>query len=90
MLEYEWIVFLGVVTGVLSRTMVPYWQKLREDPNLKFDPTFALSALFAGFLAFLSYEVINPDLSPLKLFLAAWGHGYLLDSLINRAKGKRR
>jgi hypothetical protein len=41
------VVFAGAVAGAFAATMIPYWQKLREQPDLVFDKKFLGTALWA-------------------------------------------
>lgn len=41
------VVFAGAVAGAFAATMIPYWQKMREDPGIIFDKKFLGTALWA-------------------------------------------
>lgn len=38
---------VGILIGVLIRTFLPYFQKLQDDPSLKFDWRYIVTALFS-------------------------------------------
>jgi hypothetical protein len=41
------VVFAGAVAGSFAATMIPYWQKLRETPELIFEKKFLGTAVWA-------------------------------------------
>ena len=43
----ELMVFVGAVMGAFAATMLPFWAKLREDPNLVFEKKFIGTAIVA-------------------------------------------
>lgn len=51
-------IILGVsgIIGALIYMYVKYMDKLKEDPSLKFDYTYAISTLVAAIAVFMSYE----------------------------------
>lgn len=48
----EIMVFIGAVMGALAATMIPYWQKLRETPELIFERKFIGTAVLSAIAAF--------------------------------------
>lgn len=43
----EIMVFVGAVMGAFAATMLPFWQKLRENPELAFERKFIGTAIVA-------------------------------------------
>lgn len=80
------IVILAVLFGILARTLIPYLQTLRENPDTKFDRAFLIPAVVTILIALLSSPLVfaalpqdqlnNPSptfTDAMLLFVAAWG-----------------
>ena len=54
-----YITFLGILAGVLARTMVPYLVKLKKNPKLKWNNKYLVSSV-SGFLlsVIISYIIL--------------------------------
>jgi putative flippase GtrA len=84
------IAFLGVFLGCLVRTVLPFLQKLKENPDTPFEwkylVTFVIAiieSLIVGFLVFSAFP-LNLTLSPLLSFLTAFSWAYTSNDVFNR------
>lgn len=79
-------VILVVLLGILARTVIPYLQTLRENPDTKFDRAFLIPAIVTILIALLTSPLVfvalpqdqlnnpTPTFADLMLlFAAAWG-----------------
>lgn len=86
LLNTETIVIIGAIVGTAARTLFPYWEKLRENPDIIFERKFlgtaivsfvAAVAIGIGIFPTLLEGVANSDLSLAGVFattaLAAFG-----------------
>lgn len=80
------IVILAVLLGILARTVIPYLQTLRDNPDTQFDRKFLIPAVVTILIALLSSPLVfaalpqdqlnNPSptfTDAILLFVAAWG-----------------
>lgn len=79
-------VVAAVLAGILARTILPFLQTLRDNPDTKFDKAFLVPAVVSVVIALITSPFIfaalpadqlgnaAPDLLDLALlFAAAWG-----------------
>jgi len=88
-----WIVaFLGIFLGSLSRIILPYLRKAKENPNLTFDIryviTFTVSlimALIASIVILAGFEVPEGQLYKIFAvsFLTGWGAQDVLNQIVD-------
>jgi hypothetical protein len=87
------IAFLGTFLGVLFRTILPYLDKLRTDPTIKFDMryavTFVITLIEALVTTLLIFAAIPTDLltstsSLLFVFIATFAWAYTSNDIANR------
>lgn len=88
-----WVVaFLGIFLGCLSRIILPYLRKAKENPNLVFDTRYAVTfavavimALIASMLILAGFEI--PEGQVYKVFavsfLTGWGAQDVLNQIID-------
>ena len=86
---------LGILFGVLARTLVPYLRKLKQGKVKEFKNGYWVSALAAFILGLITtllifpkFEItqIGPGIEGLvKLFSTAFGFGFAWNSLVNEA-----
>jgi ABC-type Fe3+-siderophore transport system permease subunit len=90
------IAFIGTFLGVLFRTILPYLQKLKEDPDLTFDRkylvTLAISFVESAvttMLLFLSLpsEILSTATSGFFVLLATFAWAYTSNDIVNRMAG---
>ena len=84
---------LGILFGVLARTLVPYLRKLKQGKVKKFWNGYwiqALASLVLGvmttLLIFPQFNVTKPGVgleASVKLFSLAFGFGYAWNSIIS-------
>lgn len=80
------IVIIAVLFGIVARTVIPYLQTLKENPETKFDRAFLIPAVVTLIIAILSSPLVfaalpqdqlnNPSptfTDAMLLFVAAWG-----------------
>lgn len=80
----EFVTILGALMG----TLVPYVLKVWNDPEMAFDVNYAY-ALVVGII--IQVVALLPDNVPaltIKTVIAAFGTGYGLQTLINKATPK--
>lgn len=79
-------VIVAVLAGILARTVLPFLQTLRDNPEAKFDRKFLVPAIVALVIALVTSPLVfaalpqdqlmnaTPTFSDLVLlFVAAWG-----------------
>ncbi len=84
---------LGILFGVLARTLAPYLRKLKQGKVKEFKNGYWLSALAAFILGLITTLLIFPkfeiaQIGPgvegmVKLFSTAFGFGFAWNSLVN-------
>jgi len=84
---------LGILFGVLARTLVPYLRKLKQGKVKEFKNGYWVSALAAFILGLITTLLIFPKFEIaqtgpgveglVKLFSAAFGFGFAWNSLVN-------
>jgi hypothetical protein len=97
------IKLLGILFGVLARTLVPYLRKVKQGKVVKFDNKYWVSAAAAFILCVITTLLIFPDFNAaksgngleasVKLFCLAFGFGYAWNSAVSEAAkwmGKKR
>lgn len=89
----EELAFFAVLVGTLTRTVLPYLQKHRDDPTIVFSPsyivTFAIALVESLIVSLLSFVSLPPDIlaaqiTPLAMFAAAFAWAYMSNDLFNR------
>jgi len=91
-MEAWMIAFAGIFLGCLSRMLLPYLRKLKENPEVKFEGkyavTFAICVIMAGIASILilaGYEI--PEDTMWKIFsmsfLTGWGAQDILNQIID-------
>ena len=81
----EFIALVGVVIGVLGKTLLPYFKKVLEDPNIYFNwgyvGTMTMSGIVAAILVFPLFVI--PEGDPLTIFIAAIVFAAGINGIIN-------
>lgn len=95
---------LGILFGVLARTLVPYLRKLKQGKVKEFKNGYWISALASFGLAVITtllifprFDIASPGVgaeASVKLFCLAFGFGYAWNSIISEGakwteKGKQ-
>lgn len=82
----ELIALIGIILGVVGRTMLPYFKKIREDPAISFDRGYVATAVFSAIIsAILVYPLfVIPDETPLKVLVAAVIFAWVTNDAANR------
>ncbi len=88
----EALKLLGILFGVLARTLVPYLRKLKQGKIKEFEKGYWISALasfilglITTLLIFPEFKVVQPGAgleASIKLFCLAFGFGFGFNSLI--------
>jgi len=91
LLAPELLFTIGLLLGVILRTLLPWLKKKAEDPTIAFDPKFVWTAILAVILTTIEMAAIlagAPDqLATLDLRLAFFGgffFGLGNNELVNR------
>jgi len=84
---------LGILFGVLARTLVPYLRKLKQGKVRKFKNGYWLSALASFILGLITTLLIFPEFNiaqpgvgveaSIKLFCLSFGFGFAWNSIIS-------
>lgn len=84
---------LGILSGVLARTLVPYLRKLKQGKVTKFKKGYAASAVASFILGLITTLLIFPEFNiaqpgvgieaSIKLFCLAFGFGFGWNSIIS-------
>lgn len=85
-MEFGWIAFLAVFTGVLTRTCVPYLVKLKNNPRLKWENKYLISALAGFVLSLITTLLILPTIDLTVGFVPIFGMAYCLHDLSREAQ----
>ena len=80
-MEFNWIIFLAVFAGVLTRTFVPYLVKLKKNPDLKWENKYIIPAIAGLVLAFIATLLMLPYIPPTAGWLTAFASAYTLQDL---------
>ena len=89
----EFVAFIGVLIGCLCRTILPYLQKAKANPALKFDWGYAVTffvslieSLIATLLLFgaLPSEILSGELSTFYVFITSFGWSYTSNDVFNK------
>lgn len=69
----EFIALLGVIVGVVGKTMLPYVKKVLEDPNIFFNWDYVGTMVVSGVVSavFVFPLFVIPEGEPLMVFIAA-------------------
>lgn len=93
MLSVEAVIALGVFLGCLARTLLPYLQKLKAEPTLKFDPkylvTFIVALVESGIATLLLFgavpsELFTAPISRFLVFVTAFSWAYTSNDVLNK------
>ena len=94
------IKFLGILLGVLTRSLLPWLRKLREGKVQKFGKRYVYSAIGSLILGFILTLVLFPQFEPagtpagfdayFKLFCLAFGFGFGWNALVNEGEAWAR
>ena len=85
---------IGLFFGVMARTWIPYFRKIKKGTITKFEIKYLYQALGAVILALVSVLLIIPEYSiatgllvdtatGIKLFATAFAFGFGWNSLVN-------
>jgi len=84
---------LGILFGVLARTLVPYLRKLKQGKVRKFKSGYWLSALASFILGLITTLLIFPEFNiaqpgvgveaSIKLFCLSFGFGFAWNSIVS-------
>ncbi len=81
----EFIAFIGVLIGVVAKTVIPYLRKVYEDPSLYFNwgyfGTMIFSGIVAGLLVYPTF--IIPEAEPWVVFIAAVFFAAGINGIVN-------
>jgi len=88
------ITFVGIFLGVFLRTILPYLQKLNENPGMIFQWRYVATAFISGFGTTTGLILIFdiPETSLVQLFMMAVAFSYFGEDLLNsimKAKGTK-
>jgi hypothetical protein len=87
----EMYALLGILLGVLIKTLLPYFQKLQEDPSLLFDWRYVITAGLSGVItAFILMPMFQiPDATPTMIIMQAAVFAFTTEVFLNAyAKSK--
>ena len=89
------IKLLGILSGVLARTLVPYLRKVKQGKVKEFNTAYWLSALASFILGLITTLLIFPEFDitragvglefSIKLFCLAFGFGFAWNSMVSEA-----
>jgi len=81
----EFIALLGVIIGVIGKTMLPYVKKVLEDPNIFFNWDYVGTMVVSGVVSavFVFPLFIIPEGEPLTVFIAAIFFAAGINGVIN-------
>jgi hypothetical protein len=83
----EFIALIGIVLGLIGRTLIPYFKKVNEDPNIDFDGQYVLTMIFSGVVTAIfvfPLFVIPEESEPLKLLVMAFIFAWTANDVTNR------
>jgi len=81
--------WLGAFFGALARTLLPWFRKLREEPDIKWNPTYTITFIYALFMSFIiaCFIALQLDItsvnSAFTAFLLGATTAYTLNDLQN-------
>lgn len=88
-----WLKLLGILLGVLARTLLPYLRKLKQGKIKKFKKGYWGSAVASFILSLITTLMVFPkfEVAPagtgaeaaIKLFCLAFGFGFGFNSLVS-------
>lgn len=70
------IIYVACVAGILGRTVVPYLQTLRDEPNTQFDRKFLVPAVISLVLSLLTAPFVLGQLPSGADWIAAFVFGW--------------
>lgn len=73
-------VYLGIVTGSIARTLLPYLVKLKKNPRTKWNNKFLISAVAGIIISLFSAAVLSAQVSE-GGFLLGFSLAYTFHSL---------
>ena len=81
----EFIALVGIVIGVIGKTLLPYIKKVLEDPNIHFNwgyvGTMTMSGIVSAVFVFPLFVI--PEGEPLTIFIAAIFFAAGINGVIN-------
>lgn len=82
----EFVALIGVIVGVLLKTILPYVKKAYEDPDIEFNlgylGTMIMSGIVSGALLFSGY-IVPAEGEILTIFIAAVFFGAGVNGVFN-------
>ena len=86
---------LGILFGVLARTLIPYLRKLKQGKVKEFENGYWISALasfilgiITTLLIFPKFNIVQPEVgveASIKLFCLAFGFGFAWNSIVSES-----
>lgn len=69
----EFIALIGIILGVVAKTLVPYVRKVLEDPSLEFNWGYFVTMCSSGVVTavFIFPTFVIPNAEPFSVFIAA-------------------
>ena len=84
---------IGVILGVLFRTMVPFLNKLKKNPEIKFDKKFLIPAFASLILSvpavIILLGTIKPSGNPWVQFTSSFAIAYTTQDIAREAQKLR-
>jgi len=84
----ELIAFIGIISGIVFRTLLPYFKKLEENPDLPFEVRYITTAVMSGIVAaiFIYPTFVIPEETMFLVFISAvvfaWGANDIVNKMI--------
>ena len=78
--------FMGILTGILTRTLVPFLVALRKNPHLKWNSRYLISAIAGLLLSLVASYVIFIQTDHSMTFGTAFLTAYTLQSVSREAQ----
>lgn len=81
----EFIALIGIILGVIGKTLFPYFKKVMEDPNIIFNWGYVGTMIMSGFVAavFVFPLFVIPEGEPWAVFIAAIVFAVSVNGVIN-------
>jgi len=86
--------FLGLFLGVLSRTLLPYFRKLKQGKIKKFNKKYLYTAIGSVIISFISVILLFPEYEirsegihnfyeGIRIFCSSFAFGFAWNSILN-------